>query len=109
MAKHRFVIPNIWTSNFDEIAILEKLHKAFKGSGSYLETLFSVDMLRWAAGMMRSNFSPDLMSYYDDANGVIDTLNETLAEVRLELQEAKARVNELQDGYGPLANEIKEK
>lgn len=49
-------------SKQEEIGILETLHDAFKGTGNYLEKLFSKEMTEWASREIENDWVPDIHS-----------------------------------------------
>lgn len=49
-------------SKQEEIGIIETLHDAFKGTGNYLESLFSKNIVDWVSEEIRQDFLPNVMS-----------------------------------------------
>jgi len=44
----------------EEVAIVEKLHDFFKGSDTYLASLFTKEFLGWVSKQIKNDFPPDL-------------------------------------------------
>ena len=62
----RIDIKNHDLSKAEEIAIIEKLHTFFKGSDTYLASLFTDDFLGWVSQQIKDDIMPDL---YDQGIG----------------------------------------
>jgi hypothetical protein len=50
-------------SKDEEIKILETLREAFKGTGNYLESLFTPELVDYATRQIKNDFPPDIHAF----------------------------------------------
>lgn len=67
-------------SKQEEIGIIETLHDAFKGTGNYLEALFSKQLTEWVSAEIKNDYMPAVMSAWaQDENRIVFLENEIRA------------------------------
>ena len=79
-------------SKAEEIAIIEKLHEFFKGSDTYLKSLFSDDFLGWVSQQIKNDFPPDL---YDWGFGAANKAQAEIEKLKAQLSLCQSLNKEL--------------
>jgi len=84
-------VPNIESSKAEEIAFLEKLYQNI-GPGSYLDALFTREMVDHVIYQINSDFVCDLYGMWKDAEGQRIRAAEQVTSLMVKLEEVEAAV-----------------
>jgi len=73
-------------SKAEEIEIIEKLHAAFKGSDTYLASLFTDDFLGWVSNQIKNDFPPDVYGFGINASTFLEVKIKSLKKEKTQNQ-----------------------
>ena len=105
----RIDIKNHDLSKAEEIAIIEKLHMFFKGSDTYLASLFTDNFLGWVSNQIKNDIMPDLWDWGIGGNLPLRKEVEDLKNTNEHLENENKRLNETLDVRAKLMNDLDER
>jgi len=88
------------SGKFEEIAILEKLVRSYKGTGTYLEGLFSNNLLGWFRNQVHDDFTGDIMDALEGSHADLARNNTDKVSLRNEIDGYKKRMSDLEYMHG---------
>ena len=80
----------------EEIAVLEKLVRSYKGTGTYLEGLFSNNLLGWFRNQVQDDFTGDIMDTLEGSHADLARNNTDKVSLRNEVSGYKKRIDDLE-------------
>jgi len=90
-------------SKASEIAVLYKLHETFKGSGLYLESFFSTEMVNHVVSNINNDLSCDVFNEfkyqvqeYDSAQSQVSMYEDDIQDLKADILNKQTVINSLQ-------------
>lgn len=80
-----------------EIEVLHKMYNAFKGSGTYLETMLSEKLIEFAQNQIMNDFPPDIMEHLDGADVSTNLAKEDVRLLKLRVEVLENDIKVLED------------
>jgi hypothetical protein len=96
----RIEILDATSGKSEEIAVLEKLVRSYKGSGTYLEGLFNNELLGWFRNQVQDDFTCDIMDTLEGSHADLARNNTDKMSLRNEIDSYKKRIEDLEYIHG---------
>ena len=77
---------NSQTGKSEEIEILNRITNRFRGTQTYLDSLFTTDLLDYFSGKVKDDFCPDIMAEYVAEQETNRTLAAELAAAKTQIE-----------------------
>ena len=109
MKKIQITLPEATDTKATEIKVLEKLHTNLKGTGTYLESLFTFEFAEWVRYQIANDWLPNI---YEELNAERNNHSVTKAEARLDVERLEKEVDDLKEDlntYRAVVDEQNEK
>ena len=84
------------SGKFEEVAVLEKLVRSYKGTGTYLEGLFSNNLLGWFRNQVQDDFTGDIMDTLEGSHADLARNNTDKVSLRNDVSEYTKRSEDLE-------------